>query len=213
MIDEGSLPLLEELRIGPSPQLNEVPSSIHYLKSLKDLIFYEMPNEFVLSLQPDGGLDFGKVKDIPRVNFCLTCLQITNCITDRVIGCQRLKAFQVPNQRRYSSFLKQPNHQGLFYPCIAASVFTVVIVLYNLYQAYEPLELMMRKTDGKKKEKERAFFQRSCALVFLPETAIFPRLRGDGFIKESKDLGLTAHKLTVASDLRKEDKWQKAQSA
>ena len=69
IIDEGSLPLLEELRIGPSPQLKEVPSSIHYLKSLKDLIFYEMPNEFVLSLQPDGGLDFGKVKDIPRVNF------------------------------------------------------------------------------------------------------------------------------------------------
>ncbi|KAM4102581.1 hypothetical protein ACJW30_06G012000 [Castanea mollissima] len=39
------------------PQLKEVPSGIHHLKSLKKL------------LQPDEGPDFGKVKHIPSVNF------------------------------------------------------------------------------------------------------------------------------------------------
>ena len=46
-----------------------MPSGIHHLKSLKILKFYEMPTEFVLSLQPDEGPDFGKVKHIPRVEF------------------------------------------------------------------------------------------------------------------------------------------------
>uniref|UniRef100_A0A2N9F6C4 NB-ARC domain-containing protein n=1 Tax=Fagus sylvatica TaxID=28930 RepID=A0A2N9F6C4_FAGSY len=52
IIDEGSLPLLEKLRIGHCPLLKEVPSGIHHLKSLKHLQFYDMPREFVLSLQP-----------------------------------------------------------------------------------------------------------------------------------------------------------------
>nr|XP_023918444.1 disease resistance protein RPM1-like isoform X2 [Quercus suber] len=69
IIDEGALPLLERLDIGDSPQLKEVPSGIHHLKSLKNLQFYEMPTEFVLSLQPDEGPDFGKVKHIPSVTF------------------------------------------------------------------------------------------------------------------------------------------------
>nr|POF03102.1 putative disease resistance rpp8-like protein 4 [Quercus suber] len=69
MIDEGALPLLEKLGIGPSPLLKEVPSDIHNLKSLKDLIFFEMPREFVLSMQPNEGPDFWKVKHIPFVIF------------------------------------------------------------------------------------------------------------------------------------------------
>nr|POE88643.1 putative disease resistance rpp8-like protein 4 [Quercus suber] len=69
IIDEGALPLLGKLRIGECPQLNEVPSGIHHLKSLKKLSFEEMPTEFVLSLQPDEGPDFGKVKHIPFVIF------------------------------------------------------------------------------------------------------------------------------------------------
>ena len=69
IIDEGALPLLENLEIGDCPQLKEVPSGIHHLKSLKNLQFREMPIEFVLSLQPDEGLDFGKVKHIPSVTF------------------------------------------------------------------------------------------------------------------------------------------------
>ena len=69
IIDEGVLPLLKELQIGPCPQLKVVPSGIHHLKSLKKLSFDEMPTEFVLSLQPDEGPDFGKVKHIPSVGF------------------------------------------------------------------------------------------------------------------------------------------------
>ena len=69
IIDEGALPLLERLEIRECPQLKEVPSGIHHLKSLKKLEFDEMPTEFVLSLQPDEGPDFGKVKHIPSVTF------------------------------------------------------------------------------------------------------------------------------------------------
>ncbi|KAM3696078.1 hypothetical protein ACJW31_06G011000 [Castanea mollissima] len=70
IIDEGALPFLEFLEIGDCPQLKEVPSGIHHLKSLKNLRFRQMPTEFVLSLQPDEGPDFGKVKHIPSVTFC-----------------------------------------------------------------------------------------------------------------------------------------------
>ena len=69
IIDEGALPFLEKLEIGPSPLLKEVPSGIHHLKSLKKLKFWEMQTEFILSLQPDEGPNFGKVKHIPFVTF------------------------------------------------------------------------------------------------------------------------------------------------
>nr|POF03101.1 putative disease resistance rpp8-like protein 4 [Quercus suber] len=70
MTDEGALPILDQHHIGPCPQLKEVPSGIHHLKNLKQLRFDEMPTEFVLSLQPDEGFNFGKVKHIPSVTFC-----------------------------------------------------------------------------------------------------------------------------------------------
>ena len=69
IIDEGALPLLEELQIGPCLQLKEVPSGIHHLKSLKILEFFDMPTKFVLSLQPDEGPDFWKVEHIPFLTF------------------------------------------------------------------------------------------------------------------------------------------------
>ena len=69
IIDEGALPLLEMLQIGPCPQLKEVPSGIHHLKSLKILKFFDMPTEFVISLQPDEGPDFWKVEHIPSLSF------------------------------------------------------------------------------------------------------------------------------------------------
>ena len=69
IIDEGALPLLEKLEIGPCPQLKELPSGIHHLKSLKYLQFGGMQTEFILSMQPDEGLNFGKIKHIPTVTF------------------------------------------------------------------------------------------------------------------------------------------------
>ncbi|KAB1221577.1 Disease resistance protein RPM1 [Morella rubra] len=65
-IDRGALPLLEELEIGPCPQLKELPFGIQHLKSLSTLDLYDMEAEFVLGLQP-GGRDFWKVKKVTTV--------------------------------------------------------------------------------------------------------------------------------------------------
>jgi disease resistance protein RPM1 len=66
-IDRGSLPSLEQLEIGPSPQMKELPTGIQHLKSLKILDFYEMHGEFVLRMQPDGGEDYWKVKKVTTI--------------------------------------------------------------------------------------------------------------------------------------------------
>ena len=67
-IKEGALPWLEELRIGSSPLLNRVPSGIEHLRSLKVFANYDMPSDFVLSIQPYC-LDHAKVEHIPQVTF------------------------------------------------------------------------------------------------------------------------------------------------
>ncbi|PON55823.1 LRR domain containing protein [Parasponia andersonii] len=46
-IEEGALPYLEELRIGSSPLLKEVPSGVQHLSHLKVLANYDMPSECV----------------------------------------------------------------------------------------------------------------------------------------------------------------------
>ena len=69
IIDKGALPLLEKLRIGSSPMLNEVPFGIYHLKGLKTLEFFDMQNEFVLSMQPKEGHDFWKVEHVSVVIF------------------------------------------------------------------------------------------------------------------------------------------------
>ncbi|CAL5416977.1 unnamed protein product [Camellia sinensis] len=47
IIEEGALPLLEELTIGRSPHLKEVPVGIHHPQKLKTLHFFGMPEEFI----------------------------------------------------------------------------------------------------------------------------------------------------------------------
>jgi disease resistance protein RPM1 len=68
-IERGSLPGLEQLEIGPCPEMKEVPSGIQHLKSLKILDFFEMQGDFVLCMQPDGGKDFWKVKKVTTIYF------------------------------------------------------------------------------------------------------------------------------------------------
>ncbi|KAI8003007.1 Disease resistance protein RPM1 [Camellia lanceoleosa] len=72
IIEEGTLPLLEELTIGPSPQLKEVPSGIHHLRKLKNLDFVGMPEEFIdrMEPKPNQGKDYWIVKHISYVVLC-----------------------------------------------------------------------------------------------------------------------------------------------
>ncbi|XP_039012290.1 disease resistance protein RPM1-like [Hibiscus syriacus] len=69
IIDEGTLTLLEHLEFGPSPQFEELPASISYLKCLKALSINDMSKEFARKLLPNGGLDHWKVKHIPNIYF------------------------------------------------------------------------------------------------------------------------------------------------
>jgi disease resistance protein RPM1 len=67
-IDKGSLPSLEQLEIGPCPQMKELPSGIQHLGRLKIIDFYEMQGEFVLRMQPNGGEDYWKVKKVTTIH-------------------------------------------------------------------------------------------------------------------------------------------------
>ena len=42
IIDEGALPVVEELYIGPFPKLKDPPSGFHFLRNLKELIFVDI---------------------------------------------------------------------------------------------------------------------------------------------------------------------------
>ncbi|XP_062162302.1 disease resistance protein RPM1-like [Alnus glutinosa] len=66
-IGRGSLLGLEQLEIGPCPQMKELPSGIQYLERLKIIDFYEMQGEFVLRMQPNGGEDYWKVKKVSTI--------------------------------------------------------------------------------------------------------------------------------------------------
>ncbi|XP_028111686.1 disease resistance protein RPM1-like [Camellia sinensis] len=72
IIEEGALPLLEELTIGPSPQLKEIPSGIHHLQKLKTLRFVDVPEEFIdrMEPKPNQGKDYWTVEHIPLVELC-----------------------------------------------------------------------------------------------------------------------------------------------
>ncbi|THF94782.1 hypothetical protein TEA_007170 [Camellia sinensis var. sinensis] len=67
--EEGALPLLEDLMIGPSPQLKEVPSGIYHLRNLKTLEFVGMPEELIdrMEPKPNQGKNYWIVEHIPRV--------------------------------------------------------------------------------------------------------------------------------------------------
>ncbi|KAM1368444.1 hypothetical protein PS1_001772 [Malus domestica] len=69
IIDDGVMPLLQEFRIGPSPQLNEVPSGIHHLRNLTYLHFYDMPKEFARQMDPKNGQHYWIVEHIQNVRF------------------------------------------------------------------------------------------------------------------------------------------------
>ncbi|KAL2901557.1 Disease resistance protein RPM1 [Bienertia sinuspersici] len=67
-IERGALPLLQLLKIGPIPRLNNVPSGICHLRNLTSLRFYDVSKEFAFKLLP-GGQDFWVVEHIQTVLF------------------------------------------------------------------------------------------------------------------------------------------------
>ncbi|XP_050211628.1 disease resistance protein RPM1-like [Mercurialis annua] len=67
-IDEGALPLLEKLSIGPFPKFNKIPSGIHFLRNLKRLKLFDIQTQIVLGILPDNGHDYWKVEHIAIVN-------------------------------------------------------------------------------------------------------------------------------------------------
>ncbi|XP_057497462.1 disease resistance protein RPM1-like [Actinidia eriantha] len=69
IIDNGALPLLQELEIGSTPHLKEVPSGIQHLRNLTDLTFCDMTKEFALTMLPEEGQDYKVVEHIPTVLF------------------------------------------------------------------------------------------------------------------------------------------------
>uniref|UniRef100_A0A5B6ZB38 Putative disease resistance protein RPM1 n=1 Tax=Davidia involucrata TaxID=16924 RepID=A0A5B6ZB38_DAVIN len=72
IIDKKALPLLEQLRIGPIPQLKEMPAGIHHLQNLTTLQFIDMRNEFRDRVLPDkGGQEYWIIEHIPLVQFCV----------------------------------------------------------------------------------------------------------------------------------------------
>ncbi|XP_062088453.1 disease resistance protein RPM1-like [Humulus lupulus] len=68
-IDEWALPCLEEFTIGESPRLKEIPLGIQHLRTLKNLKFYDMGDDFGLSMVPNGGQHCYVVQHIPDVRF------------------------------------------------------------------------------------------------------------------------------------------------
>ncbi|KAI5346940.1 hypothetical protein L3X38_014819 [Prunus dulcis] len=69
IIDNGVMPDLQELQIGPSPQLKEVPSGIHHLRNLTTLRFVDMPKEFPRNMDPNDGQHYWVVEHIKYVLF------------------------------------------------------------------------------------------------------------------------------------------------
>ncbi|GMN63005.1 hypothetical protein TIFTF001_032086 [Ficus carica] len=66
-IERGSLPSLEELRVGACQ--NDLSFDIQNLENLKLLECHDMSDSFVLRLQPEGGSNYWKVKHVPSVIF------------------------------------------------------------------------------------------------------------------------------------------------
>ncbi|KAK4379653.1 hypothetical protein RND71_001515 [Anisodus tanguticus] len=69
-IGEGAVPHLEKLVIQRCPLLESVPTGIECLLNLKVLEFFDMPDEFIMTLRPEKlGADSWKVSHIPEVYY------------------------------------------------------------------------------------------------------------------------------------------------
>ncbi|XP_034689827.1 disease resistance protein RPM1-like [Vitis riparia] len=68
-IENGALPLLEALLVGPCPQLEELPPGIRHLTRLTTLQFIHLQEGLKLSMIPSWGRNYKIVEHIPNVLF------------------------------------------------------------------------------------------------------------------------------------------------
>ncbi|XP_062073442.1 disease resistance protein RPM1-like isoform X2 [Humulus lupulus] len=67
-VGKGAMPCLEKLIIQRCNSLFKVPSGVEHLTELKGIEFFDMPNELIMKLSPDGkGEDYWKVAHVPEV--------------------------------------------------------------------------------------------------------------------------------------------------
>ncbi|GMN40820.1 hypothetical protein TIFTF001_010045 [Ficus carica] len=66
-MDNGVMPCLEKLVIQRCKLLKNVPTGIEHLIKLKAIEFFDMPDELIMKLRPDGGEDYRKVAHVPAV--------------------------------------------------------------------------------------------------------------------------------------------------
>ncbi|KAJ9697194.1 hypothetical protein PVL29_009116 [Vitis rotundifolia] len=68
-IENGALPQLKTLGVGPCPQLEEIPPGIRHLTRLTTLEFDDLQEELKLSMIPSRGRNYEIGEHIPNVNF------------------------------------------------------------------------------------------------------------------------------------------------
>ncbi|KAF4366967.1 hypothetical protein F8388_022755 [Cannabis sativa] len=66
-MDNGVMPKLEKLVIQCCKLLKNVPTGIEHLSNLKAIEFFDMPDELVMKLRPDVGIDYEKITHVPAV--------------------------------------------------------------------------------------------------------------------------------------------------
>ncbi|KAI4328008.1 hypothetical protein L6164_020406 [Bauhinia variegata] len=67
IVEEGAMPGLKRLIIQRCESLKEVPSGIEHLTKLKSIEFFDMPDELIDALRPNGGKDNWRVAHVPVV--------------------------------------------------------------------------------------------------------------------------------------------------
>ncbi|KAM6587648.1 hypothetical protein CsatA_010253 [Cannabis sativa] len=66
-MDNGVMPKLEKLVIQRCKLLKNVPTGIEHLSNLKAIEFFDVPDELVMKLRPDVGIDYEKIAHVPAV--------------------------------------------------------------------------------------------------------------------------------------------------
>ncbi|XP_054823849.1 disease resistance protein RPM1-like isoform X1 [Prosopis cineraria] len=67
IVEEGAMPNLKRLIIQRCGSLKQVPSGIEHLSKLKAIDFFDMPDELINALSPNGGKDNWRVAHVPAV--------------------------------------------------------------------------------------------------------------------------------------------------